>query len=581
MKLESLAIIFVIIIIPIALVLSEYVDNKIIIAETELQYDTRLLTSAQDAITTFQINNVNNAYSDVSTSKVEDIESAAKSFLNSLAINFGYTGYKSGTMREYVPAVVFTLYDGYYIYSPFKNTLTTTIGSNNEPELKSGSNYSDEEKNVDSDYEDGKILYGLKPYVYYSCRYKKGDKNDFIVTYTLDNYITVQGIVKGEYVYKYGYLIKGIEKNEDTYKYNEIEFTDTDTDKEQLKEIVGNTEYKYAKINGVKYYIEEDKGTSDETKIFYINSKGEKSYQFVANPEYREKLYKAIKGNKSAYEYYKNAYEFTNWVNDNLSSISASDAKTNDVSGNITGIASFGEGEIFGTDIDYEKSDSLFNQHRKEVIRYVVETSLSTSIAAFSSNAGGSDFIMPKVSETDWDLIENNVCIIGFVQGLNMGVKKYNGYAVVPNSLTKEYVDENDIYILTHEDNPSEDYYSKANDSNININDNNIKKKSEIGYYPGVWKINFEKKKYVNDGLTITYFPNKSLGSYTSIVGSSGLTNNTGISGNNKYTDMYDYMEKVGNDTLKEVYFRALARERWGSYHVNNNLDLKYFLDSY
>ena len=52
---------------------------------------------------------------------------------------------------------------------------------------------------------EGEIKTGLKPYVYYSCRYAYG-VSDFSITYTLDNYITIQGIIKGSYVYDYGYL---------------------------------------------------------------------------------------------------------------------------------------------------------------------------------------------------------------------------------------------------------------------------------------------------------------------------------------------------------------------------------------
>ena len=63
---------------------------------------------------------------------------------------------------------------------------------------------------------------------------------------------------------------------------------------------------------------------------------------------------------------------------------------------------------------------------------------------------------MPKISDIDWDIIENDVCTIGFVQGLTLGNKIYNSYCVVSNTLTKEYVDEDDIYIG---DNNSGIYY--------------------------------------------------------------------------------------------------------------------------
>ena len=86
MKIQGLAIIFIIIIMPITIVLSEYVNNKITIAKTELEYNTRLLNSTYDAMKAYQLNTVNNAFGDISTSKVKDIEAAAKTFFNSIPL---------------------------------------------------------------------------------------------------------------------------------------------------------------------------------------------------------------------------------------------------------------------------------------------------------------------------------------------------------------------------------------------------------------------------------------------------------------------------------------------------------------
>ena len=51
--------------------------------------------------------------------------------------------------------------------------------------------------------------YGLKPFVYYSCRYKKGN-DDFVVNFTLDLYVylfSIYGKINGNYESKSGYLI--------------------------------------------------------------------------------------------------------------------------------------------------------------------------------------------------------------------------------------------------------------------------------------------------------------------------------------------------------------------------------------
>ena len=558
MKLENLAIIFVIIIVPITIVLSEYIDGKIDTKKLELEYNKRLLASTQAAINAYKANTIDNQFADDTNSKITDITTSTNIFMNSLAASFNYVGQKAGQMKEYVPAVAFTLYDGYYIYSPFNNTLTEV------------------EDNDETYSKNNELYYGLKPYVYYTCRYKTDDGlYDFYITYTLDNYITINGKVNGiNYVYDYGYLYKGIAKNGNTYTYNGVEFKETET--EEMKEYVGDIEYSYVKINGTKYYL-------DNESIFYIDNNGNKNVQ-VSKAKDGALLYSkyenAIKTNKSAYEYYKNAYEFSNKVYNtyHLQDLKTSNAtiySINDEEGNTTDLQKYGDFKIFDGDPQYESSN--FNNHRKAVIRYVVETNLAAAISGYSSKYVDS-FIMPKISEEDWDLIQNNSCAISFMQGMSLGNKKYNGYSVVANSFTKEHIDENDIYILSNDNT-----YCRVNDSALN---NNVKSKGD--YYAGIWKLNFEKVQGVDSlGNTIYYVPvgfTTYTGSYTSIVG---------IKGTNKMpeNDVYKYLEQPeisSNTELKKAYYFALGRERWGSFNINNvNFEIyggngsQYFLNDY
>ena len=615
MKLQSLAIIFIIIIIPITMVLSEYVNNRIKTETTELEYNTRLLNATYDSIKAYQLNTINNEFGDITNSKISDLEAAVTTFYNSLVNNFNFTGYNSSTMSEYVPAVAFTLYDGYYIYSPFKNTLTGVDTSKIDEDGKP-TEYDD------SYSEPNKITNGLKPYIYYSARYLNRSKNwDFIITYTLDNYITIMGQIgsngsKPNYVYDYGYLYPIANKDasndghgifydstNDSYYFDGIEFKKDDT--EELKEYVGNKEYSYVKINGKKYFLDEDLGvnidedgkTNTKARFFYISDKGEKEYSQVklwenctdSEKDDFRKYYAAIKFNKSAYMYYKSAYEFSKAVlgdaidnykdkagtpqgGYNLSELTPSDAiylqeenQNNLKQAGITPLSEYGDFSIFEGDMHLANSN--FNKHRKAIIRYVVETNMSPAISGFSSSAK-TDFIMPKISEEDWELIQNDVCEISFLQGINIGSKKYNGYSVVANMLTKEYIDEDDIYILT-----TDNTYCKANDRTIN--DSNIKPKTtDNNYYPGIWKINFERKKYLEEGVECYYYPlsygegdnaKSYLGSYTSIMGSSGINEIRTTS----IPDMYTYMHSK-DTTLKKAYYMALGRERWCSYSVNN-----------
>ena len=89
----------------------------------------------------------------------------------------GASGYDQDTLKEYIPAMLYTMYDGYYIYGKYFN------------------------------YTINQYQYGLKPYIYYSCRYIYGNNNDFVVNYTLDNSITIYGKVNGKYVTDSGYVI--------------------------------------------------------------------------------------------------------------------------------------------------------------------------------------------------------------------------------------------------------------------------------------------------------------------------------------------------------------------------------------
>lgn len=111
----------------------------------------------------------------------------------------------------------------------------------------------------------------------------------------------------------------------------------------------------------------------------------------------------------------------------------------------------------------------------------------------------------------------------------------------------------------------------------------NIKPKGsgsgDLTYYPGLWKLDFERKLDSSSGKNKFYVANSAYGSYTSIYGSSKITPMT--------NGTYEYM-KNANATLKKAYYVALGRERWGSYNVNNtNFEIyyttenEYFLKDY
>lgn len=170
MKLQGLAVIAIIIILPMTIILSSYSQSQIKTLQLQTQYDSKLQNATYDAIKAFQLNMSNSSTSDLANSKMRDIKASVNTFYNSLASHFNMVGYGKDVLQNYVPAIVYTLYDGYYIYSAYDNTL-------------------------DAEDKNGESIYGLKPYIYYSCRYKPNDNSDFVITYSLDSYITIQGII--------------------------------------------------------------------------------------------------------------------------------------------------------------------------------------------------------------------------------------------------------------------------------------------------------------------------------------------------------------------------------------------------
>ena len=63
MKLQHLSVIFIIIILPISMVLSQYTNSHIKTIENQTQYNTKLINATYDAMKAFKVNTVNNRYS--------------------------------------------------------------------------------------------------------------------------------------------------------------------------------------------------------------------------------------------------------------------------------------------------------------------------------------------------------------------------------------------------------------------------------------------------------------------------------------------------------------------------------------
>lgn len=528
MKIQTLAVIFVIIMLPISLVLSVYTQNQMTTLNLQSKYDSRLIDSTYEAIKTFQINTLANSSSDVASSKIRDIEASVNSFFSSVANNFGLSEYNADTIKEYMPAIVYTLYDGYYIYSPYTNNI-------NNINVKE-----------DSSYQNKQTLQGLKPYVYYSCRYKVGSNSDFVITYSLDSYITIQGTINGVGVNKSGYLLDNIIINGNTIKYRNIEISSS----ENLQEYIANEEsgtpelLQYIQKNGVKYY------KNNNNRVFSIVN-GKRIY--LTDTTARTYI-NEINNNQSAINYYKKAKEFTDWVKNNniLKNLTFGNAveengnTITDKDGTVNGLS--GNTKIFESDnnISIEDTKSNFNEHRTAVIRYSIQKNLAMAIANFNKySSSTNEFQMPNLSEEDWYSLINNVSCISFLQGLPIGGKIYNGYAVANNNKTQEFVSKESIYILS-----DDSYYHR-------VNENNLNEKSNL---QGFFNVDFERKVYSVGDTKAYVYPHNQVGSYDSIVTQTQTEPKF-------YENENTYLSDKTN--LAKAYYTALGRERYSMYRVN------------
>ena len=578
MKIQGLAVLSIIIILPMAIILNAYSSNQIKTLQFQTSYDNKLINATHDAIKAFQLNMSNSSTSNIADSKIRDIQASVTTFYNSLSSNFNMSGYGEDVLKNYVPAIVYTLYDGYYIYSAYTNTL-------------------DPNDNFDADatYTNGETIYGLKPYIYYSCRYKPNSNSDFVITYSLDSYITIQGVINGNEVNDSGYLLTGVTNSGNTYYYKGIEILD-ESGEEGLKQNVyveGDTS-----PNGTPVKIEDSNGNENEVgRISYYPYKkinGVKYYQdnsgnvfSIINDKKFPQDQSNITQNDLGIQYYKEALEFTNRVmNQNqydLKDLKASDAV--DQYGNKYSEEIYTEYDIFKVNANQyiEDEDSNFNAHKLQVIRNSIESNLIVAISNYNNVSTSSvNFAMPRLQDYEWEQITQNVSMITFLQGLNIGGKVYNGHAIVSNDKNEDFVSEDSIYIL---DTSGGQYY-KVTDSALNsISTNNLigilstdfERRTAQATYEEPVLDEYGNQTYDSDGNLITkpienlfyYYPRKEYASYSSIINWNGNSGQT----------ISDYFNGVTSSDgkkyeLAQLYYTALGRERYGMYRVNNKINV-------
>ena len=599
MKLQYLAVIFVIIILPISMMMSSYIQNQIDTITLQTLYKTKLDNSTYDALKAFQINSVNNKYSSVSNSKIRDIEASINTFYNSMKTSMVSS---KEDVQSFIPAILFTLYDGYYIYSSYDNIVQVEKAQDAATietiKTESTKNYQ----------------YGLRPYIYYSCKYNLNGKT-IIVNYTLDNEITVYGDFGDGYVTKSGYLIDptkvtDIDDSNKTLKYDGI-LIEPEVLTEHLltvndDETTTEGDYTYIVYNNKKVYKETtESGNNDIIQYFWYDN-----YKKTYLAGEQSNLERYITNNRvgfksiSAYEYYKSAKEFSEWVNNNLGNITQKDVIKTDSTGNSTigndesYLSEYtGNSKIFATSGKSENdpmlSSSVFNNHRIAIIRKSIETNLTTAIANYNTQSGSNyEYVMPIINDIDWYKIVNNVSIAAFMQGIPIGQKYFNNYSVITNTKNEEVINSQSIYILERTDGGNLEYHQagceklleKVKKAKEDVSsDNNqftMTAYTDLSFLRQTVKVSETKLEYFYphsvDNSNISGSANYKYltGCYNCIVNSnSNLDIDEIIKG-----EVKDYLtgKIVYNENdleeIRKTYLTGLARERYDLYKSNFDL---------
>ena len=607
MKLQYLAVIFVIIILPISLVMASYIQNQIDAIMLQTAYDKNLINSTHDAVMAFQLNTTNNKYASISDSKIRDIEAAVNTFYNSLNNSMLEYSQAPKDLEGYTPAILFTLYDGYYIYTSYNNVYSTVGEGTNEQV-----NINLSEKNYQN---------GLKPYVYYSAKYKLQNGNVVVVNYTLDNEITVYGDVgNGEgYVTKSGYLINPNDVNVKSNNENKKELTykGVTIKPEKLTEhlitldengVTKEGDYNYIFYQNKKIY----QNVGDTTKIEYfwydnymktvVNDSEIKAY-LESTKKYSDDGNTIM--STSAFDYYYEAQEFSKWVNDYLGNIKQSDTIKNEdgitTIGNDTEYLTENTGNIpiFNTKANNNDpliSNSVFNNHRLAVIRKTIERSLSTVISNYHTTTSY-DYEMPVISDDDWYRILNNISMVTFMQGMSIGYRYYSNYAIVTNNVNKEVVKAENVYIVTDDGNNGREYHQPG--CKELLDGINTGKLTIAGAYPTA---SFQRQSIRisenSDDDVHFYYQSRGMqdnngivnnkktltGCYNCIVNATANYNIDDIISGNDLIDFENEIEnggdgkasyKISNSAYQKVrtaYLTALARERYDLYKSNFDL---------
>lgn len=595
MKLQNMTVIFIIIMIPIIIVTSYYIGLQIKTITMQKDYTVKLQTAAKDSIQALEINTVewNSASSNLADSKRRDVLASINTFTTSLANNMGISGAGKGRIQTYIPAIVYTMYDGYYIYSAslMKDQKTDNNGLT--------------QFNADGTIEsNGKSYqYILKPYSPYSARYVN-ENIDVTVNYTLDNYIRVYGTVDGKYQTKEGYLVvcdnnQGVE-NVNSGNISGIEYRGAVIKPETLKENVyadgkeGEYPYIYDQYDNKLYWDGSNYFSVDKynNKVYLQNALPEGDAGFSITNRFRKISIPMLNGSEwtvqkvfqilnpgggfkfyyenesgafveftaenvldnvkkdedySAINYCVESYVFTQWVTKNLGNITVGDMQ-NLTEGQYNNVDD--RAKIFeiskdnnpDPENDTAYAESVLAQHKKDIIINTIEKNLSQATAQAQGMNPNYEYRLPQLSYDEWEQALSNISIIAFMQGMPIGLKYYNNYAIATSTLNKEFVDPDELYFAGAGD---QYYHQRQCDQATGSN------------YIGYRSIDYIAKSYEEGDTTKYYYPhanggNSELECYYCLVNRSTYNANNKAKWNN-----------TPYNSWTDSYYNALARERY------------------
>lgn len=507
MKLQNFIVIFIIILIPLILFFGYYMNLEKETIKNQTACDMRLIQSTKQAIQAFEVNTVkwNKEYSSLADSKRRDIAASVNTFITSISNSMGITGMAKESILTYVPAIAYTMYDGLYIYSP---TYVPKLSTN--------------ENGVTKVDENGNILY-LKPDGTETIQMSEAQKEykhvvrtpipysekieskPIVINYTIDNYVRIIDCTNNNFSrvakVQEGYLTffknktittssnKIIEQfkfnngnddvilNPETLSENIVVYNASgeleevihsyiyDENKEKLYYNQTNNQF-FRLSKGRRVYLDENCNVGD------YNCKYKKTYTYDRTRDKFSTIYQVINGQDKG-KWYNGAK--TNQI-----------ADASDITMDYSAINYYVESYQFteyakGLNIDFlkmtesnnsEDPNSLFSRHKKNIMRETITNNLRMAISSYAANSSY-NYVLPVLTEIDWDQILNNVSMITFVQGLPIGLKYYNNYAIAISTENKEYVNPKEIYYIVDGTNAVDTSYHRLNCASIDCRTGN------------------------------------------------------------------------------------------------------------